>query len=541
MTPRTMSVVPAWVEQHCIVPDGFRQGDPFRLYEGQLRWYANFYLVRGNARWVPEHPILAPAFVNSRGLLVGPQGWGKNPLIATQICVEGVGPSLFAGFAGPDEGYVCAEHGCRCGWEWPYEEGEPRGMRRPTPLIQITAFSEKSTDNTYDALRPMIDLGPLSDLIPDTGVDFIRLPGGGRIDTVTSSNQSRLGQRVTFVPQDELGLWTVANKMVKVADTQYRNLSKMGGRAALTTNAWDPSEHSVAKREFELNADDIYRQFVRPPANLSFFDKRERRKIYRIVYDETLVENGGHVDPDSIDAEAAKLVLKDPAQAERFYGNRLVPGSGAAVQADVWAGLARPGRRVKAGTRVALGFKGSIDAQPTILRGCTEDGFRFTIGFWDPLESGERQKVPRLEVKRKVRWAFDRFVVTRMNCEPSTWRTEVEEWAEEYGEDVVLAFETNSARRQAPAVDRWRTGIVEGVAVHDGDERITEHVEAAHLRKVHLADAPDDERTMYVLVPGDDGRSIAGAIADVLAFDAAMTMPEPEPENEPFLILGGRR
>ena len=37
--------------------------------------------------------------------------------------------------------------------------------------------------------------------------------------------------------------------MTKVADTQYRGLAGMGGRAALTTNAWDPGEESVAQRE----------------------------------------------------------------------------------------------------------------------------------------------------------------------------------------------------------------------------------------------------------------------------------------------------
>jgi hypothetical protein len=36
------------------------------------------------------------------------------------------------------------------------------GMPWPTPLIQITAFSEEQTDNIYDALRPMIDDGPLT-------------------------------------------------------------------------------------------------------------------------------------------------------------------------------------------------------------------------------------------------------------------------------------------------------------------------------------------------------------------------------------------
>jgi putative lipoic acid-binding regulatory protein len=42
-----------------------------------------------------------------------------------------------------------------------YEPGEAMGQAWPTPLIQITATSEEQTDNIYDALRPMIELGPL--------------------------------------------------------------------------------------------------------------------------------------------------------------------------------------------------------------------------------------------------------------------------------------------------------------------------------------------------------------------------------------------
>ena len=42
----------------------------------------------------------------------------------------------------------------------------------------------------------MIEYGPLAELIPKTGEEFIRLPGGGRIDTVTASAQSRASRAV---------------------------------------------------------------------------------------------------------------------------------------------------------------------------------------------------------------------------------------------------------------------------------------------------------------------------------------------------------
>lgn len=521
-----MWVALEWIERHCIVPDGFRKGAPFQLYRGQSEYLRNFYLVKGDAPWVPSRPVLAPAFVYSRGLLVAPQKWGKNPLIAAQTTLEGVGPALFAGFAGRGEGYVCADHGCGCGWEYDYDPGEPRGMSWPTPLIQITAFSEDSTENTYDSLRPMIDDGPLHHLIPKTGEAFIRLPGGGRIDTVTSSNQSRLGQRVTFVPQDELGLWTAANKMVKLADTQYRGLSGMGGRASLTTNAWDPAENSVAQREYESSATDVYRQFTQPPATLSYANKVERRKIHRIVYPpDILAENDGHLPLDSIEAEAAKVFEHDPAQAQRFYGNKLVSGAGHAVDAETWDDLGRHAGRPATGTEIGLGFAGGA------LHGCTRDGYGFEL---------RPTGTAREDVLDAVAAAFKTYRVGRMFGDPRKWLTELEAWQAEHGKDangkpVVLPFDVDVQTRWAPAFDRWLVALDEGTHTHDDDPITNDQVKSANKRKVRLAEVETD-RTMYLLVRGSDQAPIHDAVADVLAYEAAMTMADEAPDPGPYFI-----
>jgi hypothetical protein len=549
--PRTMTVVPAWIEAHCVVPDGFRRGAPMQLYDYQLRYTANFYMVRGDAVWVPDNPVLAPAFVNRRALLVGPQKVGKNPLIASHVCVEGVGPSLFAGWTGSDDGYACRDWGCRCGWEYPYESGEPMGMPRPTPLIQITAFSKKATDNTYDALRPMIDLGPLSDLIPKTGEEFIRLPGGGRIDTVTSGALSKLGNPVTYAPQDEVGVYTRLNKMEKVADTQWRGLAGMGGRASCTTNMWDSAENSVAQQMFESPATDIYRQLTRPPKSLSFDNKAERRKIFRIVYPaDVLRENGGHLDLDGIEAETAELIIRDAAQAKRFYGNIEVAGAGTAVDPERWDELERA-IAVASGSVIGLGFDGSNYEDATFLRGCTAEGHGFLVDAWiRPTTDAEMAlwlaahknetewRVIREEVNAAVDEAFARFRVGLLLIDPPKWWTEGEAWQKKHGgKERVEFFDTNQAHIFAPAVGRWRTAITEGTHTHDGDPATTAHVKAAHLRKVRLTDDDADGATKYVLVKGSDRRKIDGAVADVLAYEAAKTMTPPPPLVEPWVIV----
>lgn len=535
-----MAVVPSWIEAHCVVPDGFRKGAPFTLYDYQLLYFANFYLVRPDVEFDRVNPVLGPAFVYRRGLLVGPQKLGKGPHTASHVCAEGVGPVLFAGWAGKDDGYACSDHGCRCGWEYAYDEGEPMGMRWPTPLIQITAFSEEQTDNIYDALRPMIDEGPLHDVIPKTGEEFIRLPGGGRVDTVTSSAMSRLGQRVTFVPQDEVGIWTAQNKMTKVADTQYRGLAGMGGRASLTSNAWDPSEKSVAQQQFEADDDGVYAQYVRPPANLSYANKRDRDKIHRIVYPaDTWRENGGHVDLDAIEDEAGPLAARDLQQAMRFFGNIAIAGGGRAVNPERWDELADPMRAVERGTYVGLGFDGSISDDATVLRACTANGFSYIVKAWlrPTGPDGEGWRVPRKDVGETVAWAFDYYRVGRMFCDPPHWWDQVEDWARLYGDDVVVFFDTNKDSRMAPAVDRWLTAITEGTHTHDGDPVTSQHVKNAHKRKAKARDPEDDHRTLYTLTKGDDLGKIDAAVADVLAYEAAMTMPEEPAEPEPAMFI----
>ncbi|MGS2645845.1 hypothetical protein [Streptosporangium sp. G12] len=503
-----------------MIPDGFRQGAPFRLYDYQLRYYANFYLVRGDARWVPSDPVLGPAFVYRRGLLAGPQKLGKGPHTASHVCLEGVGPALYAGWAGRDDGYVCADFGCGCGWEYAYEPGEPMGMPWPTPLIQITALSEEQTDNIYGALRPMIEQGPLADLIPKTGEEFIRLPGGGRIDTVTSSAQSRLGQRVTFVPQDEVGLWTPSNKMTKVADTQYRGLAGMGGRASLTTNAWDPAENSVAQQQFESSATDIYRQFSQPPAHLSYRNKVERRKIHRFVYGEALKEQGGHVDLDSIEAEAADLLERDPAQAERFFGNRIVYGHGSWLDGDAWDARVES-REIPDGTPIVLGFDGSDVDDWTGIRAETGDGYQFTPVYgddrkptiWNPAETNGQ--VPRLEVDAAVDELMSRYTVVRLYADPPDWKTEIDGWVEKYGEKVVLRWATYRVVQMHAAAERLRIDATKSESPfhHDGCSFTSVHIK--NTRKAARAGQK------YVLAKPKQTQKIDLAVCSVLAHEAA--------------------
>jgi len=470
---RTMAIVPSWLEAHCVVPDGFRMGEPFRLYDNQLLCLANHYLVRGDAVWDPENPILGPAFVHARSLVVGPQKIGKNPLGAAWICGEAEGPVVFGGWAGKDDGYACDDHGCGCDWEYAYDAGEPMGMAWPTPLIQITAYSEDQTDNTYDVLRPMIEKGPLHDLIPHTGETFIRLRGAddqARIEVVTSSEQSRLGNRATAILQDQVEQYWASNGMEKLANAQYRNLAGTGGRALLLANMWDPSQHSVAERESQV--DGVYFQSIPWPSGLDFMDPEQRRRGLEVVYPlDVRREGGGHLDLNSIEPEAIKIAAHDPPQARRFFGNEEVEGQGKAFDLATWIRRRVPEPRIVVpNALITLGVDGSVrwDHFPIIATEVAS-GYQWPLHIWTP--GGPGNEVPMAAVDGVLDHAFATWNVWRLYGDPAYIESWLALWAGRFGEKRVVSWDTRRPKAMALALRAWGAAITRGELSHcaEGD------------------------------------------------------------------------
>ena len=499
-----------WIEAHCRVPGGVYEGEPLALNGWQLYCTANHYrVIPGSV--VDLRRLLAP-FHYRRSVIVGPQKCGKSPWGAGWLLFEGVGPCLFAGWAVGSEVYRCEDHGCGCGWEYEYAPGEAMGMPRRKSLLGLLAFAESQTANVYEPLQTMILSGPLQEFV-FVREGFIRLPNRGKIVPLSSASKSKLGQPLTGGLGDESGLYTASNKVLDTWQTMRRGIAAMQGRTVELTNPWDPMESSAAQRAFESRQKDIFRYYRRPPADLSYGDKRQRHKIHLYVY-----ADSPWVDVKGIDAEAAELVETDPAQAERFYGNRLVQGLGAylteaaldATKADI---------EVPDGTPICLGFDGSRSGDWTALRACTMEGHRFTPTYgpdsrpttWRPEEWPEG-RIPRGEVNTAVDSAFARYRVVRMYADPRLFETQIEAWASEHGEDVVAEFPTHSISRMFPALIRYREDMAERLGTHDNDPDYRAHALAA--RKVAK---PGDK---FILGKPSEAQKIDVLMADVLAHEA---------------------
>lgn len=519
----TLWVAIDWTEAHCIIPDRDQKGQPFVHYDWQLWFAVNWYRVKPTAK-VGQ---LATAFYYRRAQMVGPQKYGKGPGAGSLVVAQARGPVVFDGWAEGGEVYACADHGCDCGWEYPYEPGEPMGKPWATPLIQLTGTSDDAIDrNAYGYIKSMLRYGPLASQVT-VGEIFTRLPNDGLIETVTSSAMSRLGNPIIFALQDETGTYTDTNKLRKVAETQRRGAAGMGGRTIETTNTWDPGEDSVAQRTWESKRPDIFKFWRNPdrePTLLRddgtlyrFSVARERRAILRYVYAGT-----PHVDLAGIEAEALELMEKDPGQAERFYGNRVVAGHGVWMPPERWTNRKKP-RKVPAGTQVVGGFDGSDVDDLTGFRLETREGYQFTPTFpdgrptiWDPAKHGGQ--VPRAEVNAGMAHIMATFKVARFYADPPYWESECDAWAEEYGEDIVIRWYTKRATQMHSACERMYVdlGKADSEFWHDGCEITERHVTAAHKSPRPTADQPG----RYILRKPGDGRKIDMAIPSILAHEA---------------------
>jgi len=495
-----------WIEANLVIPDGEFQGQPFKLAAWQKDFIRGMYALHLDAEVDLTKPSRAFAF--TRGAqLVAPQKFGKGPLSAALIIAEGYGPVLFNGWSGNTDRY---------GLPVPLE-----GRPWATPWIQVTAVSEDQTDNVWRSLIPMITLSRLISEIPDTGETRINLPNGGRIEPVTASARSRLGQRITFVNQDEAHDWLKTNGGRKLADTQRRNLAGMGGRFLETGNAWDPNEISVAQTTFE-DETSVFKLMLHPKPG-SVKNKTERMRVIKDLY-----AGSWWVDPERISEEIDALVKRgDYAQAERFFLNRVVPGEDRAFDAERWADLARTDTPLPADREtIVIGVDGARYRDALAVVAChVASGFMWPLIIMErPPDAPDEYEHDFEEVDSVVSDAWQRWKVWRIYVDPGSQVANItpllERWQGRWGEKRIIEFAMNRPRQTAYMIRKFSSSIVSGDLTHDGNEHLARHMANARRKSANVRD--EDGREMYLIQKESPGspKKIDGAAAAALAWEA---------------------
>lgn len=538
-------LVGQWIEQQCIIPTGPRRGYPYLLTGEMWSHMLHVYRLKPNATVHPMYPRPRDGFVYHGNQLRRPQKWGKDPLMAMKAIAHALGPVQFDG------------------WD---ANGEPVGRPVPTPWVQVSGTSIDNTDNTWRPLVSCLREGPLADTPGlDVGDTRIKLPfGDGWMEPVTSSADSRLGNPITYATITEPHLMTLRDGGVAMAKAIKRNLTGMGGSWSEGTNAWDPSQDSVAQQTAAAKAPEVYldHRFADLPelTEEEFADDDTVRERIVIKYGDSARLAGGWVETDDILADVRNAATGE-AEARRYFLDEVTVGQRDAVNATRWDALAfrkddplllaamaggspeaaglLADRELQPGERIVLGFDGSRVADATALIACRiSDGRWFTLGIWVPADYSPGKdgrgrplpgKVPEHLVEQSMIDAFDAYEVWHMIADPYRWQTVLDRRAGEWGTNpagkpVVVDLPTNEERRFDLAITLWQTAMRSGVGEfsHDGDATLRKHaVNAAIANGGRKAERDEEDGTTSKhyqrLVKKRKGWLIDGLVAGVLA------------------------
>jgi hypothetical protein len=386
--------------------------------------------------------------------------------------VEMVGPCRFAGWTTrdrPDLGLAA---------------GDPIGRSNARAWIQIAAVSREQTKNTMTLFPGLVSKKCQTEHGISINKEIIYAYNGARrIEAVTSSPKTLEGGRPTLVIMNETHHWLANNEGHEMAAVIERNARKSKGGAArrlAITNAYEPSQDSVAQRRRETYEDQMAGLSIKTGV---LYDSLEAPPDAKLRPPKVRDDSGRLVDPpeeqirehlaailrgvrgDAIWLDIPALIdsildkENPPSRSRRFWFNQIVASEDSWVDpaaikaaidpvvqaqrdaADGGDDLKIGWRAILPGERVTMFFDGSKSDDATALMGCrVEDSFVFTIGVWQkpPGERGKNWLVPRGAVDARVHEAFETFNIVGFWADPSHTLDDVD--GSRYWDDLIDAW-----------------------------------------------------------------------------------------------------
>lgn len=534
--------VAEWIERNCVHGPGDIQGKPVQLDLERLAFIVDAYEI---------DPDTGERIVDE-AVLSRMKGWAKSELAGWIALAEAAGPVRFAR------------------WD---AYGQPVGRRVTAPLIKVLATEEgQAAENTYAVCAYIVyiqqqrwkagrddavdtfngwDFGrdwqtstrillPSDDgIIPDEDADWDPDGGGGKIVYCSSGAASKDGGKESFVVADETHLY-VLPALKSMYATVSRNLTKRSLSEPWllqTTTMYRPGEQSIAEATIRG-----HKQSPRPSL---LFDHREAKGKLDLANKAKTIEQikqarglALFINPERVYRQMTKPGTL-PEDAERYYLNRARAGSDTYFDHDATERQCVGHMACQAvdGSEVTLGFDGSINDDATVLIGkgrCAHGELViFPVAIWAKPEGplGAHWEVPRLEVHAKLREAFGRWKVRRLNADPHEWRSEILAWVIKWGEEIVRQFPTSAHKATAEALDRLRVDLITGRVWLNGDPVMIEHFGNAYVHRVA------GHKLIRKENPNSD-RKIDGAMGATLAnegwaeIEAADAKPPPPPKKQ---------
>ncbi|MFF5433428.1 terminase TerL endonuclease subunit [Streptomyces griseofuscus] len=318
---------------------------------------------------------------------------------------------------------------------------------------------------------------------------------------------------------DEVHHWVGSNggpDFYQVLKRNVEKTAKAGSRWVTTTNAYSPSEDSVAQLIHESDmVSEGYWLYDCLEGGIDPEEIRDEEKVRA-----ALVEAYG--DASWADIEGlTRTILHDRTTPDstycRFFFNQIAESSSGWMSKSEWDACEASisDDPIKPGDQIAVGFDGSIRGDSTGIVGVRlKDAKVFVIDVWErPENAHDDWEVDVLSVEAAVKRTFERYRVEWMYCDPPYWQEAIGRWAMEYGDDRVYEFWTNKPTRMVAAVERFRSAVTVKDLKHEGNPKLTRHVLNAQTREVPQG----------ILIQKDSPRSkrkIDLAVCAVLALEA---------------------
>jgi len=488
--------VAAWIETFCVHGPGDVLGQPVELTREEKRFLAWAYEVDEDGRRVVRRAV--------RGL---PKGSRKTEFAGWLCLAEMAGPVRVGA----------------------WQDGKPRGTRVSDPYVVASAASYDQADLLMSAVRGAIVEGPLKDFF-DVFEREVQLRGQSgvlvRVPAVAGTND---GLRPTFVVQDETHEWTGSKQ--RVALVLENGLSKRRDTWSLgITTAGNPKVESVALTAYEYGlrvqageVDDPGFLFAWREPTVSV-DDLEDDDVLRAALEAANPEPWKRVDDLAIRFREMPL-----HEGCRYFLNQWVePDEERWLPPGAWDGLVDD-RRIADGSKVVLGFDGSYSGDSTALLAATveEKPHVEVLGLWEHPGGNQQWTVDHDAVEAAVFAAFGRFDVVEMSADPPYWAQQLGRWADTFGEDRVVAFNTFVRKRMAAACSSFYQLVTSAGLSHDGHAGLARHVGNAVLKESSAG-------AFIVKEDKASPRKIDAAIACVIATTRAhwhYSNPKVEPEE----------
>jgi phage terminase large subunit-like protein len=475
--------VAAWIETFCVHGPGDILGQPVKLTPEEKRLLAWAYEVDGEGNRIVR-----------RSLVGLPKGSRKTEFAAWVALAETAGPVRFS-----------------------HVEGDrPVGRRQHDPFVVVAASTYEQADLLFGAARSIVTEGPLKEFFDAFDRELLLKGESGKLVRVPAVAGANDGLRPTFVAFDETHEWTGSKQ--RVALVLENGLSKRADSWSLSiTTAGNPKVDSVALQQYQYGQK-VESGEIDDPAFL-FMWREPKVLLDDLNSRDALVQAVADANPepwkrrDDIVRRYAEIPLHEFC---RYHLNMWVePDEERWLPPGAWEELEQS-KAVADGAQVVLGFDGSYSGDSTALVAATveESPHLFLLGLWEHPGGSGRWEVPIDEVDAAVHAAFRNYEVKEMSADPPYWAQQLQQWADAYGAERVLAFNTGVRKRMAAACSSfYQAATTEGLT-HDGHPGLARHIDNAVLK----------ETAQGAYITKEDKASpkkIDAAIAAVIAWNRA--------------------